>query len=120
MLGVCICELSVWLWGICEGAQHTCVLRLWLEEISTGTGLGVYRLRDGHRCMRRRSPPLRGRVWAARAHLCLRRVRMDIRVVEEVGAGCGGSASVCVCVGVEGVCAWTACLASGSAGCERT
>lgn len=28
--------------------------------------------------------------------------------------------SVCVCVGVEGVCAWTACPASGSAGRERT
>lgn len=61
-----------------------------------------------------------GRVWVARVYLCPKCVLMDIRVVEAVGAGRGGSVSVWVCVGVGGVHAWTASLASGSAGCERT
>lgn len=85
-----------------------------------GAELWVPGLRAGHRCVYCRSLPLRGRAWVARVYLCPRCVRMDIRVVKEVGAGRGGSVSVCVCVGVEGVCACTACLASGPAGRERT
>lgn len=43
--------------------------------------------------------------WAgvARMYLCQRCVRVDIRVVGEVGAGRGGSASVCVVLGPQGV-----------------
>lgn len=85
-----------------------------------GTGLWVHWLRDRHRCTRRRSLPLRGKAWVAGAYLCPRCVRMDIRVVEEVGTGRGGNISVCVCVGVGGVCAWAVCFAPGSAGREGT
>lgn len=62
-----------------------------------------------------------GLAAVARVYLCPRCVQMDIRVVEEMGAGRGGSVSVFVWeLGAGGVWAWTASLASGSVDCVRT
>lgn len=83
--------------GICEASCGIYMsVRLWLEESFHGAGGCCAFISWG--CLY--CPSVRAAEgWArvARVCLCQRRVRMDIRVVEEVGAGRGGSASVCVC-----------------------
>lgn len=98
---------SVWLrsgGGICEASCGIYAsVRLWLEESFHGAGGGGCCAFISWGCLY--CPSVRAAEgWArvARVCLCQRRVRVDIRVVEEGGAGRGGSASVCVCAALGG------------------